>query len=97
MALLEDAFAKCRKGKAFFGGDCIGYVDIALGCLLGWLRVVEKLDGVKLMDGSKTPGLARWSERFCSDPAVRDVMPETEKLVEFAKVLFPRYKDHPSH
>ncbi|KAK4791112.1 hypothetical protein SAY86_031525 [Trapa natans] len=95
LAVLEDAFAKCSKGKGFFGGDSIGYLDIALGCFLGWIRVSEKLNGVVLVDGSTTPGLAGWAERFCSDPAVRDVMPETEKLAEFAKMIFPRYKNAP--
>ena len=79
---------KCSKGKDFFGGDRIGYLDIALGCFLGWLRVSEKVNGVKLLDADKTPGLAGWADKFCLDDSVKDVMPETDKLVEFAKILF---------
>ncbi len=86
--LLEEAFVKCSKGKDFFGGDRIGYLDIALGCFLGWLRVSEKVNGVKLLDADKTPGLASWADKFCLDDSVKDVMPETDKLVEFAKILF---------
>ncbi|KAG5236285.1 glutathione S-transferase [Salix suchowensis] len=87
LALLEGAFSKCSKGKGFFGGDQIGYLDIAFGSYLGWLRALEKMNGVKLMDETKTPGLLKWADSFSSHPAVKDVFPETEKLVEFAKVL----------
>ncbi|XP_057509218.1 glutathione S-transferase U17-like [Actinidia eriantha] len=85
MALWEDAFAKCGKGKGFFGGDCIGYLDIAFGSFLGWLRVTEEMGEIKLIDEAKTPGLTGWAERFCSHEAVKGVIPETEKLVELAK------------
>ncbi|KAB5537582.1 hypothetical protein DKX38_015115 [Salix brachista] len=87
LVLLEGAFSKCSKGKGFFGGDQIGYLDIAFGSFLGWLRALEKMNGVKLMDETKTPGLLKWADSFSSHPAVKDVFPETEKLVEFAKVL----------
>ena len=42
LVVLEEAFKKCSKGKAFFGGDPIVYVAIAFGSYLGWLRVREK-------------------------------------------------------
>ncbi|KAF5206276.1 Glutathione s-transferase [Thalictrum thalictroides] len=88
LTLLEEAFVKISKGKRFFGGETIGYVDIALGSMLGWLRVAERLGGCSnLMDETKMPGLYGWAERFCSDAAVKDLMPETEKLFEFAKML----------
>ena len=87
LVLLEGAFRKCSEGKGFLGGDQIGYLDIAFGSFLGWLRAIEKMNGVKLMDETKTPGLLKWTNSFSSHPAVKDVFPETEKLVEFAKVL----------
>ncbi|PNT14470.1 hypothetical protein POPTR_010G032800v4 [Populus trichocarpa] len=85
--MLEDAFSRCSKGKGFFGGDQIGYLDIAFGSFLGWLRAIEKMNGVKLIDETKTPSLLKWATSFSSHPAVKDVLPETQKLVEFAKVL----------
>ncbi|CAL9082662.1 unnamed protein product [Musa acuminata var. zebrina] len=85
LKLLEEAFEKLSKGKAFFGGDTIGYVDIALGCYLGWAKVIEQMTGLKLFDEEKTPLLAVWAERFCTHEAVKEVMPETEKLMEYAK------------
>lgn len=89
-AILEKAFIDCSKGKPFFNGDNIGYLDIALGCFLGWLRVTELTGGHKLIDEAKTPSLYKWAERFCNDPAVKPVMPETAKLAEFAKKIFAK-------
>ncbi|KAF9590107.1 hypothetical protein IFM89_030855 [Coptis chinensis] len=51
------------------------------------LRVVEKLNGVELLNETKTPNLYAWSEKFCADLAVKDLLPETEKLLEFAKTM----------
>uniref|UniRef100_A0A224X8R3 glutathione transferase n=1 Tax=Hypericum annulatum TaxID=708052 RepID=A0A224X8R3_9ROSI len=85
--VLENALAKLSNGKPFFGGDAIGYVDIAFGSCLGWIRGLSKLDGLDLLDGSKFPGLVKWADTFSSDPAVKDLMPDTDKIVEFSKIL----------
>ncbi|KAH0675213.1 hypothetical protein KY285_023014 [Solanum tuberosum] len=79
--LLEEAFMKISKGKSYFGGDSIGYVDIVLGSLLGWVKVIEIMDEMKILDETKTPSLAEWAERFCSDNVVKDIIPQPEKLV----------------
>ncbi|GAB4839912.1 Glutathione S-transferase U17 [Ancistrocladus abbreviatus] len=92
LALLEEAFVKCSKGKPFFGGDQIGYLDIAFGCFLGWLKVTQNITNLKLLDEAKVPNLVAWAERFCAHPAVEDVMPETEKLMEFGKVIVARLR-----
>ncbi|KAK7250500.1 hypothetical protein RIF29_32973 [Crotalaria pallida] len=87
LALVEDAFNKISKGKAYFGGDQIGYLDIAFGSFMGWLRVHEASNGVKFLDQGTTPGLVNWAERFGTHDAVKDVLPETGKLMEFAKFM----------
>lgn len=87
LALLEDVFKNSSKGKAFYGGDQLGLLDIALGGFLGWLRVTEVANGVKLLDQGNTPELVKWAQRFCAHDAVKHVMPQTEKLIEFAKTL----------
>ena len=84
---MEDAFGKCSKGKDFFGGDKIGYLDIAFGSFLGWLSVIESLYGRKLLVEAKAPALVKWAERFAADPAVKGHIPETDKLVEISKPL----------
>jgi glutathione S-transferase len=87
LPLLEEAFQKCSKGRDFFGGDTIGYLDMALGCYLGFMRAIEKMTAATLLDEAKLPHLARWVRRFCADPAVKVVMPETDNMVEFFKTF----------
>ncbi|KAL2510194.1 Glutathione S-transferase U17 [Forsythia ovata] len=92
LVLLEEAFVKCSKGKPFFGGDNIGYLDIALGCYMGWVKATEVSIGVKFLDEFKTPGLAEWADKFCSLNDFKEVVPETQKLVEIYKMFQGRGK-----
>nr|AAG34840.1 glutathione S-transferase GST 32 [Zea mays] len=50
---LEGAFMECSKGKPFFGGDSVGYLDIALGALVAWMRATEARHGLRLFDASR--------------------------------------------
>ncbi|CAH9146666.1 unnamed protein product [Cuscuta epithymum] len=85
---LEDVFKNCSKGGKFFGGDKIGFLDIVLGSFVGWFKANEVLNNVKLFDEIKFPNLSHWVDDFAAEEAVRDVLPSTDKLVEFAKVFF---------
>ena len=81
---LEEAFIKCSQGKHYFGGDRIGFLDLVFGSHLGWFRAVEKISGIKLLEEDKYPEITAWADRFCTHHAVKDVMPQTDKLVEFS-------------
>ncbi|CAL4940280.1 unnamed protein product [Urochloa decumbens] len=85
-ATLEGALREWYKGKPFFGGDSVGYVDMALGGFVAWVHAIEKLYGLKVFDAAKTPLLAAWLERFCALDAAKAVMPDVDKLVELAKM-----------
>ncbi|GAA0153650.1 transferase [Lithospermum erythrorhizon] len=80
---LEDAYVKCSKGKTFFGGESIGYLDIALGGILAWLKVIEIMANMKILDETKVPNLVKWADKFRQDPSVKGVIPAAEKLIEF--------------
>lgn len=90
MKVLEEAFAKCSKGKVYFGGDDIGYIDIAIGGCLGWITAMEKVSGMELIEEATTPQLAAWAQRFMSNDAVKTVFPGTEKYVGFLKMMEAR-------
>ncbi|TVU14267.1 hypothetical protein EJB05_37726, partial [Eragrostis curvula] len=84
---LEEVFFKCSNGKAFFGGDSVGYVDLALGCFLPWFGALRKLFGVEIIDAAKNPHLTAWAERFRKTEVVKVVLPEPDKAVECHKKL----------
>ncbi|RAL37661.1 hypothetical protein DM860_000355 [Cuscuta australis] len=83
---LEDVLCLIkRKGNnKFFGGERIGWLDIALGSLVGWFTACNGGVGF-CFEGS--PSLSRWAEDFAAEDAVRGVLPPAEELVEFAKGL----------
>lgn len=64
-----------------------GFLDIAFGCFLGWLSVIEQRYERKLLVEAKAPALVKWAERFVVDPTVKGLIPETDKLVEISKSL----------
>ena len=80
---LEGALRDCGKGKPFFGGDSVGYVDVALGGLLVWVRASEVLLGVKFLDAARTPLLAAWAERFASLDAAKVALPDYGRLIKY--------------
>ncbi|RDY01635.1 Glutathione S-transferase U18, partial [Mucuna pruriens] len=81
---VEGAFKECSKGKPFFAGDTIGFLDIVFGCFLGFLNVVEYRYERKVLVDAKIPALVKWSERFVADPAVEGLIPDTVKLAELS-------------
>jgi len=88
VCILEEAFVKTSKGKPFFSGeDHIGYLDIAFGCMLGWINVTERMTGTLLISPDSTPHLAQWAPRFLAHPAVQGTIPEVEVLMGIAKML----------
>ena len=87
---LEAAFKEISEGrsKPFFGGDSVGYLDVTLGALVAWVHAAEKLDGTRLFDGARTPLLNAWVERFGALEAAKAVLPDVDRLVEFAKQMW---------
>uniref|UniRef100_A0ACD5TN05 Uncharacterized protein n=1 Tax=Avena sativa TaxID=4498 RepID=A0ACD5TN05_AVESA len=92
---LEVALAHCSNGKPFFAGDSVGFLDLVVGCNLLWFEALRRLFGVRFIVAGKTPLLASWAERFRGTDAAREVMPDADKAVEFAKMLMARLGSAP--
>lgn len=89
---LGNTKTKTGGGAVFFGGEELGYVDIVLGSMLVWIMATEKVREMKVLDEKKTPLLVSWSERFCAHSAVKGLLPDLEKLIEYSMVNQPFWK-----
>ncbi|KAG2589346.1 hypothetical protein PVAP13_5NG288981 [Panicum virgatum] len=71
--------------------DAPGYLDVALGGFIGWLRAWDTITGgIKLLDAGRVPLLAAWAEHLAAHDAAKGVIPDPEPIAEFAKVLQAR-------
>ncbi|XP_031261397.1 glutathione S-transferase U8-like [Pistacia vera] len=81
-----ESFAFLEKqieGKKYFGGEEIGYLDVALGWIPHWLTVMEQVGEMKLVDGEKLPLLNEWCHNFIQIPLIKESLPPREKLVTY--------------
>jgi glutathione S-transferase len=88
--VLEGGLEECSKGKRFFGGDNVGYVDVVLGGAVSYAKANDALFGAKLFDAAKTPLLAAWMERFSELDAAKAVLQDVDRVVENAKFLIAK-------
>jgi glutathione S-transferase len=79
LLLLEEALS----GKAYFGGDEIGLVDISLGGIWVFIKTLEKITNIVLIDTEKMPQLSAWVDRFSKADGVKEVLPDPAKLFKF--------------
>ncbi|KAI3714243.1 hypothetical protein L1987_72840 [Smallanthus sonchifolius] len=88
--MLEEAFVKFSKGKAFFGGDDIGYLDIVVGGFLGWIKFYEVVFNFKVIEEARNPRLAEWGKSMWSHEVARSVIPSHEIHMKFLNMLIGR-------
>ncbi|PSS24549.1 Glutathione transferase [Actinidia chinensis var. chinensis] len=72
---------KQLKGKKFFGGDTIGFLDLALGWNANLMCVFEEVTGIKFLDAETFPQLSAWIENFSDVPVIKENWPPRDKLV----------------
>jgi len=93
--VLEETL-RTRSGKPYFGGDEIGFVDIALGGMLAFMKAIEKATNSVLIDVEKMPLLSAWMDRFCKADGVKEVMPDPAKLLEFVFAMRVKFTTPPA-
>jgi len=81
--VLEGGLKECSKGKCFFGGDDVGYVDVILGGAVSHAKANDAL-------------LAAWMERFSELDVAKAVLPDVDRVVEHAKFLIAKNAARPA-
>ncbi|CAM8949120.1 unnamed protein product [Rhodiola kirilowii] len=87
------------KGKRFFSGDEIGLVDITACFIAHWIEPIQEARGMeeRLITSESFPRLAKWSVEVCSVDAVKENLPDKEKLVAVFRGMFaPAKPDEPA-
>ncbi|XP_010939723.1 glutathione transferase GST 23-like [Elaeis guineensis] len=78
---LEEAL----KGKKFFGGETIGFVDIAAGWLPCWVRIIEEIVSVSIVNENNLPLINAWFDDFMELELVKGSLPPKDKLYALNK------------
>lgn len=74
-----------RKGTKFFGGDCIGHLDIVIGWVPYWLKAVKEVVGYDGPDEGKLQDMRAWGQNFLCVDVIKGSLPPFDDLVEKLK------------
>ncbi|MCD7469616.1 hypothetical protein HAX54_008758 [Datura stramonium] len=77
---IEEHAFKNQKNNIFFNGGKIGIVDITFGWICQWLKIIEDVGGVKLLQENSFPNLQDWMKKFKEVPLIKESLPNHQKL-----------------
>ncbi|XP_075524003.1 putative glutathione S-transferase [Primulina tabacum] len=80
------------KGKKFFGGDGIGFVDIVGNVIAYWYVIIQELVGIELITKEKFPNLCAWIDEYVNSSFVKEHLPDREKLADSLRARFQKTK-----
>lgn len=88
LKILEDEL----KGKQFFGGQRIGYLDIA-AMILALLHIAGEITGQKILSTEKFPVIYEWIERVMKMEVVNECLIPEEKRQDWIQLTrrAPKY------
>lgn len=69
------------RGKRFFGGETIGFLDLVLGWMANLISILEETSGEEIINEEKCPLLSKWIKNFSEVPIIKESMPPRDKLI----------------
>ncbi|CAL0302665.1 unnamed protein product [Lupinus luteus] len=69
----------------FFGGDEIGFLDIAALIIAYWVPIFQEVRGLQIFTSEKFPKLYNWSQELINHPIIKENLPPREPLLAFFK------------
>ncbi|CAA2956733.1 glutathione transferase GST 23-like [Olea europaea subsp. europaea] len=79
------------KEKKFFGGETIGYLDIAFGWTANIISILEEIMNLNFVDEEKFPLLSAWMQNFSNDPVIKECWPPRDKMIVKFQVMREKY------
>ncbi|CAN1846604.1 Glutathione S-transferase U7 [Linum perenne] len=73
------------KGKEYFGGERIGFVDIAAFFILHWIDVMQEVTETDVITKVKFPLIVEWMEKLRDNNVVLGCLPEREKHLDYVR------------
>ncbi|KAK3406900.1 hypothetical protein EUGRSUZ_K03027 [Eucalyptus grandis] len=73
------------KGKKFFGGETVGFIDIMANFVGYWVGVIQEAVGADVLTEGEFPLLCKWAEEFQNCPVIKENLPLKDKLLAFFK------------
>ncbi|KAF8394003.1 hypothetical protein HHK36_020205 [Tetracentron sinense] len=74
------------KGKKFFGGETIGFLDLVVGWIPHWLTALEEVGGMKILDAETLPSLHEWADNVIQILMIKERLPPMEKVINYFQV-----------
>ncbi|EOY05458.1 Glutathione S-transferase tau 7 [Theobroma cacao] len=81
LEMLKIIQEKALGEKKFFGGDTINLVDISYGVLAYWLKIMQEIIGVKVLEPNTLPRLHEWAQNFMEVAVIKETIPDRDKVL----------------
>lgn len=71
------------RGKKYFGGETIGFVDLVAGFIAYQMPVFDEIASMKILDSSKFPATLEWINNFLSHPLIHEDLPSKDQMFAY--------------